>query len=116
MSLETPKQSDALEGRLGAFVAPSRIELHYWTNIPASAILTVMAKRRTKRLSEQVRQAIDESGLTRYRIAQETGIDESALSKFYNGQRGINTDTLDRLGECLELEITKRKPAKRKGR
>ena len=74
-----------------------------------------MAKRREKKLSEQIRQAIDDSELTRYRISQETGIDESALSKFYNGQRGINTDTVDKLGECLGLRIVAEKP-KRKGR
>ena len=56
-------------------------------------------------LSDEVRQAIDDSGLTRYRIAQDTGIDQAALSKFYNGQRGITSDTLDRLGEYLGLRI-----------
>jgi plasmid maintenance system antidote protein VapI len=59
----------------------------------------------SKKLSDQLRDAIDSSGVTRYRIAQETGIDESALAKFYNGKRGINSDTLDRLGEYLGLRI-----------
>ncbi len=63
-----------------------------------------------------MRQAIDDSGLTRYRIAKATGIDESAIGKFYNGQRGLSTDALDRIGEYLGLRIvTVRKP-KRKGR
>ena len=52
-----------------------------------------------------MRQAIDDCGLSRYRIAQDTGIDESALAKFYNKQRGFNSDTLDILGEYLELRI-----------
>ncbi len=64
-----------------------------------------MSKRKKTRLSDQVRQAIDDSGLSRYRIAQESGIDESALAKFYNGQRGFNSDTLDILGEYLGLRI-----------
>ena len=64
-----------------------------------------MSRRKKTTLSDQVRQAIDDSGLTRYRIAQETGIDESALSKIYNGQRGFNSDTLDILGEYLGLRI-----------
>ena len=51
-----------------------------------------MAKRRSKRLTDQIRQAIDDSGLTRYRIAQKTGIDESALAKFYNGHRGLSME------------------------
>jgi transcriptional regulator with XRE-family HTH domain len=68
-----------------------------------------MGKKRTKSMSDQIRQAIDDSGVTRYRIAQETGISEAALSKFYNGQRGINTATLDRLGDFLGLEVITRK-------
>lgn len=65
-----------------------------------------MAKRRAnQKLSDQVRSAIDDSGLSRYRISQDTGIDQSALSKFYNGQRGVNSDTLDVLGEYLGLSI-----------
>jgi len=72
-----------------------------------------MAKRSTKKLSDQVRQAIDDSGLSRYRIAQETGIDESALAKFYNGKRGFNSDTLDVLGAYLGLRIVMDKKPKR---
>jgi transcriptional regulator with XRE-family HTH domain len=66
-----------------------------------------MAKRRTtsKTLTDQLRQAIDQSGLTRYRIAQETGISESTLSKFYLGQRGLSMEALNALGQCLELTI-----------
>ena len=68
-----------------------------------------MAKRRPKKLSDQVRQAIANSDLTRYRISKLTGIDQSQLSKFVNGLRGLSTDGLDRLGELLGLEITVRK-------
>jgi len=64
-----------------------------------------MANRHITTLSDQIRQAIDDSGQTRYRIAQESGIDESALAKFYNGHRGFNSDTLDILGEYLGLRI-----------
>ena len=74
-----------------------------------------MAKRRSNtKLSDAVRKAIDDSGESRYAIAQATGIDESALGKFYNGHRGITTDTLDRLGEYLGLRIVvNRKPTKK---
>ena len=51
------------------------------------------------KLTDQVRQAIDDSGQTRYRIAQETGIDESALAKFYNGHRGLSMEAIDTLAE-----------------
>lgn len=70
--------------------------------------------QRTKLVSEQLRQAIDDSGLTRYRIAQETGISETALSLFYSGQRGLSMKALNALGECLQLTINLgRKPDKK---
>ncbi len=71
-----------------------------------------MGKRRSTKLSDQVRHAIDESGQTRYQIAKGAAIDESALAKFYNGHRGLSTNALDRIGEYLNLEITRAKPRK----
>lgn len=65
-----------------------------------------MAKKRTNPLTDQLRQAIDDSGLTRYQIAKATRIDESALAKFYNGHRGLSMDALNALGEFLQLTIT----------
>ena len=75
-----------------------------------------MARGRPKKqkLSDSVRQAINESGESRYAIAKATGIDESALAKFYNGQRGITTDTLDRLAEYLGLRIVMGRKPKQK--
>ncbi len=73
-----------------------------------------MAKKRTKLITDQLRQAIDDSGLTRYRIAKETGVSESALAQFYNGHRGLSMDALNALGEFLQLTIILgRKPGKK---
>lgn len=73
-----------------------------------------MAKKRSKLVSDQIRQAIDDSGLTRYRIAQETGISETALALFYNGQRGLSMKALNKLGQFLELKVVLgRKPEKK---
>ena len=74
-----------------------------------------MAKRQTKKLTDQLRQLIDDSGMTRYQIAKETGIDESALAKFYNGHRGLSMEALNALGKCLELSIVMRRK-REKGR
>ena len=64
-----------------------------------------MGKKQSKLLTDQLRKAIDDSGLTRYRIAKATGIDESAMAKFYNGRRGLSMDALNALGEFLQLTI-----------
>ena len=72
-----------------------------------------MAKRRSNKLGDQIRQAIDDSGLTRYRISKETGISETALALFYNGHRGLSSKAMNALGEFLQLKITLgRKPGK----
>ncbi len=76
-----------------------------------------MAKKRTKPkpLVDQIRQAVADSGVSRYRIAQETGISESALSQFYNGHRGLSMEAINELGEYLGLRIVMdRKPKKGK--
>ena len=76
-----------------------------------------MAKKHRNLLTDQLRQAIDDSGLTRYQIAKATGIDESALAKFYNGHRGLSMEALNALGEFLQLKITLgRKPGLKKGK
>ena len=75
-----------------------------------------MAKKRSKLVSDQIRQAIDDSGLTRYRIAQETGISEAALALFYNGQRGLSMKALNSLGEFLQLKITLGRKPEQKGK
>jgi transcriptional regulator with XRE-family HTH domain len=64
-----------------------------------------MAKKQPKKLTDQLRQAIDDCGLTRYEIAKQTGIDESALAKFFNGHRGLSMEALNALGEFLQLTI-----------
>jgi len=73
-----------------------------------------MAGKRLKKLTDQLRQAIDDCGLTRYEIAKQSGIDESALAKFYNGHRGLSMEALNALGEFLQLKIILgRKPGKK---
>ena len=75
-----------------------------------------MGKRRSSKMTDQLRQAIDDSGLTRYRIAKETGISEATLSKFYLGQRGLSMEALNALGEYLGLRIVMDRKPKKKGR
>ena len=74
----------------------------------------MMGKRRAK-LSDQIRRAVDDCGQTRYRISKETGIDQSTLSRFMSGERGLPMNTLDKLADYLDLNITVgkgRKPRK----
>ena len=67
-----------------------------------------MAKKRPK-LSDQIRRAIMEAPLTRYRIAKVTGIDQAVLSRFVAGKVGLSMATLDALADALGLDIVARK-------
>ena len=69
--------------------------------------------KKPRKLSDQIRQAIADSEHTRYRIAQETGINEGALGAFFHGQRGMSLESLDKLAEFLGLEVVTKR---RKGR
>lgn len=62
--------------------------------------------RKAVSLSEQVRRAIRDSGLTQYRISKEAGIDRSTLHRFMTGERGLPMKTLDRLAEVLDLRVS----------
>jgi DNA transposition AAA+ family ATPase len=74
-----------------------------------------MARKKYKQLTDQLRQAIEDCGVSRYQIAKETGIDESALAKFFNGHRGLSMEALNALGEFLELEIVMRRKPEQRG-
>jgi transcriptional regulator with XRE-family HTH domain len=64
-----------------------------------------MVRRRVK-LSDQIRLAVDASGLSRYRIAKELGVAESTMSRFMAGKGGLSLANLDLLADLLGLDIT----------
>jgi transcriptional regulator with XRE-family HTH domain len=76
-----------------------------------------MGQKPCGKLTEQLRAALVESGLTLGQITRDTGIDKSALSRFVNGERGVSMEALDKLGVYLGLELRPvRKPkGKNKG-
>lgn len=69
-------------------------------------------------ISEQLRRAIEQSGMSRYRISRETGINESVLSRFIRGETGLTLETVDTICELLGARLViEAKPAtKSKGK
>jgi transcriptional regulator with XRE-family HTH domain len=57
---------------------------------------------------EQLRRLMRDCGETRYSLSQKTGIDQSALSRFANGSRGLSMQAINRVFEVLDLEIKRR--------
>lgn len=72
-------------------------------------------KKQRLSLSDELRQAIERSGLSRYSIWQQTGIDQGSLSKFMDGERGLGLESIDKLADLLGLHIAA-EPRRPKGR
>ncbi|MCX7429242.1 MAG: hypothetical protein NTW96_26895 [Planctomycetia bacterium] len=72
-------------------------------------------RRKPPKLSEQIRQAIETCGKTRYRISQDTGIDPATLCRFMGDKGGLSIPVLDTLGEYLGLRIVVDEPKTKKG-
>jgi transcriptional regulator with XRE-family HTH domain len=73
-----------------------------------------MARKRLK-LSDELRRAVDASGLSRYRIAKLLDVSESLLSRFMSGKGGLSLDTLDALAALLDLHVAAgRRPNKKR--
>ncbi len=56
-------------------------------------------------VSGTLRGAIEASPATRYRISQETGVSEAALSRFMSGERGLSLRAVDSLASFLGLAL-----------
>jgi transcriptional regulator with XRE-family HTH domain len=64
---------------------------------------------RRKQLSQQLKEFIDNAGMTRRDICERVGLDETTMSHFFAGRTGLNMRTVDAIGELLELDLTARK-------
>ena len=63
--------------------------------------------RKQHSFSEQLREAIDQDERSRYRISMQTGIPQGQLSRFMHSKGGLSLRSVDRLCECLGLEISR---------
>lgn len=63
---------------------------------------------------DAIREAIRQSGETRYSISKATGIDQAQLSKVMKAKAGLSFDSLEKLAEYLDLEIIIRPRNRRK--
>ena len=58
-----------------------------------------------QKFSDQLRQAIRNADRSRYQIAQESRVGESSLSRFVNESAGLTLESIDKIADCLDLEI-----------
>ena len=64
-------------------------------------------------IQEQLRQAILQAGMSRYRLAKLSGVSQAVISTFVNGKRSATMDTAAKLAAVLGLEL---KPVKQTGK
>jgi len=59
-----------------------------------------------KKLSEQLKETISDCGMTNYQVAIRSRIHQSQISRFLRGKSRLNLDTIDKIGQALNLQIT----------
>lgn len=63
-------------------------------------------------VSDGLRKAMIDSGLSAYELAKRSGVNVAAVLRFKSGERSLKLESVDRLAEVLGLELQ----PKRKGR
>lgn len=66
---------------------------------------------RPAKFTDQLRRAIDASGMSRYAICKAIDLDQPTMSRFMSRQCGLSCDTLDRLMKLLDLRLVAGRPA-----
>ncbi|QDV32371.1 helix-turn-helix domain-containing protein [Tautonia plasticadhaerens] len=59
----------------------------------------------SRRFSDQIRDAVNASGMSRYALCKAIGLNQGAMSRFMSGKGGMSLENLDRLAELLGLSI-----------
>jgi transcriptional regulator with XRE-family HTH domain len=65
-----------------------------------------MGKAGRRSLAEQLRQAIEDSGITMYKLSQDSGVNRSQLSRFMRGQRDLSLAVADKFCEVLGIGLS----------
>lgn len=58
-------------------------------------------------LQDQFRQVIEDSGLSLYRIAKDSGIAYQVLHRFARGERDLTLETASRLADYFGMRLTR---------
>lgn len=72
-------------------------------------------RKKPKKLSDVLREAIASDEMSRYRLSQLTGIDNATLSRFLNRKGGLSIEGIDAIAEALGLRLTSDRPKPKKG-
>jgi plasmid maintenance system antidote protein VapI len=73
-----------------------------------------MQKRKSD-IESQLRRAIIESSMSRYKIAKLSGIGEAPLSLFVNRKRTLTLTSAAKVADVLDLELVSKKTKRKAG-
>jgi len=63
-------------------------------------------------MTEVLRAAIRQSGLSAYRISKDTGLVVTSIIRFVNGETSLRLDKADKLADYFGLELGRKRKAK----
>ncbi|HTU20887.1 MAG TPA: helix-turn-helix transcriptional regulator [Gemmataceae bacterium] len=61
--------------------------------------------RKNDGLSSQLKEAIQESGMSVYRIAKKAGITHAVVARFMSGERDLRLETASKIASVLDLSL-----------
>ena len=67
-------------------------------------------------IADILRREIKKHGISRYKISQDTGIDQTTLYRLVHGLGGVSLETLGQLLEYFDLEIVPKYKTNKKRR
>ncbi len=66
-------------------------------------------------ISDALRRALIDSGLSAYELARRSGVNVAAVLRFKSGERSLKLESVDRLTEVLGLELRPIRPKRTRG-
>ena len=61
--------------------------------------------RRTQSIADQIRRAVAAQGLSKYRLAKNTGINESTVGRFLNGKGSLSLASAETVMRALGFQV-----------
>ena len=65
-------------------------------------------KRKNKSMSEVLKRAIKDSGLSFTAIEERTGVKRASVMRFMRGETSLRLDVAEKLAELFDLELRKK--------
>lgn len=63
----------------------------------------------SKDIEQSLRDSINQSGLSHYRLWKDTGVDNRSIGRFVDGERSLRLDVAAKLAKRLGLELKPKK-------